>query len=73
MGNLFSKLESRLVDDWRKAHKWLTVWVAALIAVLAEAQDQLPLVREYLPDGWVKFAALAVIVARLYKQSKPKV
>ena len=73
MKKWFLKLESRLVDDWRRAHKWLTVWVAALIAVLAEAQDQIPFVREYLPPGWVKFAALAVIVARLYKQSQPKV
>lgn len=62
------KIESRLVADWRQAHKWLTVQAAVVIAVLAEAQEQLPMVREFLPEGWVKWAALAVVVARLIQQ-----
>ena len=65
-------VKRRLVEDWRQAHKWLSVQLAAGIAVLAEAQDQLPIVREYLPEGWVKYAALAVLAARLIKQGKAK-
>lgn len=59
----------RLIDNWRQAHKFLSVQIAALVAVLSLAYDYLPAVQQYLPQGWVKWAALAVILARVLHQS----
>lgn len=57
-----------LVPDWRQAWRFLSVQAAAALALVAAAYDYLPAVREYLPDGWVKWAALLVIAARILNQ-----
>ncbi len=58
-----------LIDNWREAHKFLSVQLAALVAVLSLAYDYLPAVQQYLPQGWVKWAAAAIIVGRVLKQN----
>lgn len=60
-----------LVPDWKDAWRWLSVQLAALMAVLATAYDYLPVVRDYLPEGWVKWAALLLIAGRVLNQQTP--
>lgn len=59
-----------LIENWRSAWRMLSVQVAALLALVAAAYDYLPVLQTYLPEGWIKYAALLVIVARLIKQPK---
>ena len=68
MKRLIHKIEKHLVDDWREAMRWASVWLTALVGMLATAQEYLPLMKEHLPEGWVKYATLAIIIARLWKQ-----
>ena len=56
------------IPEWRQAWRFLSVQAAAALALLAAAYDYLPAVREYLPDGWMKWAALLVIAARIMNQ-----
>lgn len=58
----------KLIENWRSAWRMLSVRVAALLALVAAAYDYLPALQTYLPEGWVKYAALLVIAARLVKQ-----
>lgn len=58
----------KLIDDWKQAHKFLTVRLAGLLGMVAAAYEYLPAMREYVPDGWMKYAFAAIIVARLWKQ-----
>ena len=44
---------------------------AAVIALLATAYDYLPAIRDYVPEGWVKWAALLIIAARVMNQRLP--
>jgi hypothetical protein len=57
-----------LIPDWRQAWRFFSVQAAAALALLAAAYDYLPAVREYLPEGWMKWAALLVIAARILNQ-----
>lgn len=59
-----------MMHDVRAAWRWLSVQAAIIVAALATASEYLPEVREYLPDGWVKWAALAILVARMVKQKE---
>jgi hypothetical protein len=56
------------IPEWRQAWRFLSVQAAAALALLAAAYDYLPAVREYLPEGWMKWAALLVIAARILNQ-----
>lgn len=57
-----------LIDDWRQSWKFLSVQLAAALALLDVAYEYLPAVQSYLPEGWVKWIALTIIVARVIKQ-----
>lgn len=61
-------MKPRLIENWREAYRFLSVQLAALLAVLSLAYDYLPAVQQYLPEGWVKWLALAIIVGRLLQQ-----
>ena len=61
----------KLIDNWKRAYKYLSVQATALLALVATAYEYLPAVREYLPEGWVKYAALVIIVARVIQQVDP--
>lgn len=58
-------MKLRLVPDWRHAWRFLSVQLAAVIALLATAYDYLPAIRDYVPEGWVKWAAILIIAARV--------
>lgn len=62
----------KLIDDWKQSYRYLSVQLAAAIVFVAELQIYLPEVREHLPEDWYKWAALAVIAARVISQKKPE-
>lgn len=57
-----------LIPDWKDSWKFLSVQLAGVIALLDTAYEHLPIVQQYLPEGWVKWFAIAIIVARVIKQ-----
>ena len=62
-----------MIHDFRDAWKWLSVQAAIIVGIIAAASDYFPQFREYLPEGWVKYAAVAIIVARMIKQKGAKI
>lgn len=65
---------NRLIDEWHKAYRYLSVQLAALLAIAATAWEFLPQLQPYLDPKWVKYAALAMILARVIRQTpKPAV
>lgn len=61
-------MKIRLIDDWRRAGRMLSVQLAALLGLVSTAYDYLPAIQQYLPEGWVRWMALAIIAARLLHQ-----
>ena len=66
---MIEKLKGLLIEDWKHAWRLFTIWLAAALGLLDAAVEYLPMIREYLPEGWVKYIAMAIIVARLIKQN----
>lgn len=62
-------MKVKLIDDWKDSWKFLSVQLAAALALLDTAYEYLPAVQTYLPEGWVKWLALAIIVGRVIKQN----
>ena len=62
-------MKVKLIDDWKDSWKFLSVQLAAALALLDIAYEYLPAVQTYLPEGWVKWIALAIIVGRVIKQN----
>lgn len=58
-----------LIPDWRQAWRYASVRLAALLALLSTAYDYLPAIQSYLPEGWVKWFALAIILARVLQKA----
>lgn len=54
----------KLKDAW----KWFSVQIAVLAAILALAEDQLPILRYNLPPNWYTWVFIAIMVARMIKQ-----
>ena len=55
----------RLVDDWRDAWQWWSVWGSVVVALLGATLASLPMVRGQLPVAlydWLMFV-LSVLVA----------
>ena len=61
-------MKVKLIEDWKQSWKFLSVQLAAALALLDVAYEYLPAVQSYLPEGWVKWIALTIIVARIIKQ-----
>jgi hypothetical protein len=61
-------MKLNLIEDWQLAYKYLTVKLAALLALVAAAWDYIPVMREYLDPSWLKWFALAMIVSRVISQ-----
>ena len=61
-------MKAKLIEDWRQSWKFLSIQIAGVVALLDVAYEYLPAVQSYLPAGWVKWAALAIIVGRVIKQ-----
>lgn len=62
-----------LIDDWKRAWRLLSVQVAAALVALEVAGDYLPEIKEYLGDDFGKWAGLAIIVARVVRQTPARV
>lgn len=62
-----------LIDDWKRAWRLLSVQVAAALIALELAGDYLPEIKEYLGDDYAKWMGLAVIVARVVRQTPARV
>lgn len=75
----FGAMESRLVDDWKKAWKFLSVWAFILIGIAPDLHTAV------VSMGWLddpetpagltwtlRGLAIAGIAFRLVKQNKPK-
>ena len=58
----------QLVPDWKQSWRFLSVQLAGLLAVVQAAYEYLPAIQQYLPEGWVKWFAIAIIVARVVRQ-----
>lgn len=62
-----------LIDNWKQAWRLLSVQAAAALAMLELAKDYLPEIKEYLGDDFAKWAGLAIIVARVIRQTPASV
>lgn len=60
---------SWLIDDVRRAWRYLTVQLSALLVILAAMWEYLPQFQQYLDPKWVKYYALAILVARVINQT----
>ena len=58
----------KLIPEWKSAWTFFSVQLAAVLALLDMAYEYLPAIQTYLPEGWVKWFALAIIVGRVLKQ-----
>lgn len=59
-----------LIENWKSAYKYLTVQLAAGLALLTQAYDYLPMLKDYIPPNYVTYIAIAIIVARIVAQPK---
>lgn len=58
-----------LIKNWKQAWRFLSVQAAVAAAMADVLSDSSPLIKEWLGDGWMKYAAIAIIVGRLIGQS----
>tara|TARA_Y100000015_G_scaffold7063_1_gene6539 strand:- start:49 stop:252 length:204 start_codon:yes stop_codon:yes gene_type:complete len=63
----------KLIPDWKQAHKWFSVQLAAVSAALPLAWEYLPSdLKAYIPDEWrpaiLAAVGLAIIVGRILDQ-----
>lgn len=58
-----------LIDDLRRAWRYLSVQLTVLLAIVAAAWDYMPQFQQYLDPKWVKYYALAILVARIINQT----
>lgn len=64
------KIESYLIDDWKKAFTFLSVWFYIIIGVLALIPSFIPQIQGYVPEKYISIIAVLGIVARLVKQAR---
>lgn len=62
----------KLIDEIKEVPKFFSVQLTALLGAAATAYELLPEVRDYLDPAWVKWIALAILVARVIKQREAK-
>jgi len=69
---VFDWIKSKLVAEWTKCYKWLSVQFAAVVAIAPILYEQLGIMREYVPQaGFSYFMAamgILVIIGRLKAQ-----
>jgi hypothetical protein len=63
----------KLIDDWHRAWKFLSVWLAALAGTALELYEQVPQFKAYISDDvfhhLMTALVVCIIVGRLVKQS----
>ena len=77
---MIERIKAKLIDDWCKAYKFASVWLAALAGVLTTLMVANPglfiALATYLPAGWRPVGALVIgflvaavpTIVRLWKQ-----
>jgi hypothetical protein len=60
----------KLIDEWKQAHKLFSAQLATVFGMLAMAYEYLPEMKQYMPDGWYKYAFFAILLARLIRQGE---
>ena len=63
-----SNAKIQLVDDWQQSWKFLSVQLTTILVVLQVLEENMPAVQQYLPEGWVKYVGLAILIGRLVRQ-----
>ncbi len=61
-----------IIDDIKRAPKFLSMWIAGGLGLAASAYEYLPAFRDYLDPTWVKWIALSILAARIIKQGGSK-
>ena len=64
----------KLVEDWKKAWKWLSVQLAALAVVAMQLYQQFPQFQSYIPDKMfhniMSGLVALIIIGRLIQQGE---
>lgn len=64
------EMKNILIPNWKDSWSFLSVQMAALLALLDVAYEYLYVVQTYLPQHYVRWCALAIIVGRIVNQSR---
>ena len=59
----------RLIAGWKQSYRLFSVQAAVLMGLADILRGDWPLIQQYMPEGWVKYAALVIIAGRLISQS----
>lgn len=59
-----------IIDEWKKCYRFLSVQATAITGILAISYEYIPEMKQYLPEGWFKYAVGAILLARVLKQNK---
>lgn len=63
-------MKNRVLSTIRNLSKSLSAWLLVFIATIAAIIDYIPAYAAYLPSDWVKYVALASLVAKVIQKSK---
>lgn len=61
----------KLISNWKSAWRMLSVQISILAGAVLMLEDDLPMIREVLPEGWIKWVLLAIPIARVISQGIP--
>lgn len=53
----------KLIDDWRKAHKFWSFRLAMIATVLGVIEQALPYFADYIPPRWFAILTIGVMLA----------
>ena len=69
---MLARIKAHLIEDYAKAYKLFSVQLAALLVFLEGAYAYQADFVSYLPENTRGYVAGAILVARIYKQTKAK-
>lgn len=61
----------KLIENWKQAGRFYTVKIAGVMILLDFAYEYLPVMQTFLPESWVRWVGLALIIARILRQQLP--
>lgn len=68
----FAQRSISVIKEWKQAWRLYSVQLAGVLVALDVLNDHLPMMHAYLPDAWVRWFALAIILGRVIRQSTAK-
>lgn len=77
MSKLTDRLDAHLIEDWRDAKRFVSMWIMAANGVVVAVWVAYPeIIRELLPAPYIKIFLAVLVVssmfARLWKQRPPE-